>query len=1269
MRKRLTLTILLCLLFATFANAERQEVKAVVNDFALSIEESSPDKTVINFEIGAYDRVPVEINGETFYQISYAEGSNLLIEGEPSLPRICKSIIIPDDAEVQINVLFSEYIDILETPIVPSKGVIFRKTDPASIPYTMGPVYNTSNWYPNRLADLRRPFIMRDYRGTVVELNAFQYNPATKTLRVYTSVTVEVVTIGKSSTNIIENRKSRAKILPQFEQLYQRRFINYEGRAIIQPLPSLSLLRYSSVGEAGDMLIITSDLFHNALLPLKAWKMQKGIRTTIVDISTIGNEETSIKAYIQNFYDNPDNNLGWVLLVGDAAEVAPAYVPIGTSDPSYSKLAGDDDYPDIFIGRFSAESMTDVVTQVTRTIDYEKTPSGTDWFHKATGIASDQGAGIGHDGGEIDKEHMEYIRQDLLGSTYTEVDAIYDPGVSHFTISAAINEGRSFVNYAGHGSTTSWTTGSFGNYYVNNLTNDNMLPLVISVGCINGYFTGTAVSFAETWMRATNEGVATGAIATYMSSINQYWAPPMDAQDEIVDLLVAKEKTSIGGICFNGSCKMIDENGASGVDMFDTWHIFGDPSVLMWTDTPSPLTVYHNLSILHDQTEFNLEVVGEADALCALYANDILYGSAYTDINGLAAMALGQTLPAGQTVTLTVTAFNGLPHIINLDVINSSTALLTYDTYSINDNTGNNNGIADVGESILLGMQLENIGPGDALGVEAILSSSDSYVTINDSYETFGDVLGGYGTSFVADAFDIDIDVNTPDDYNISFHVEMTTPERAAWSSDFSIPIHRPNLGFISVSVNDATGNANNVLDPGETAEIVVSIENTGSGFAGAVTGNLSLTDPFVTVDDADGSFGDLSGDDGTGDNQTDVFIISADPSTLTGYPVTLELELIDINGYTRTVSIDLVVGDREIFYFDDFLVNKGWTGLGGDAEWTIGPVGGGVGSDAYGSPDPEFDTSPGEDNYVLGNDLEPGTGGDYNSQISNTHWVVSPILDCTDYISIQLTYNRWLGVEKAQYDHAYLEAYDGAVWVRIYENTETVDDVAWQEVTFDLSSVADNNPNFKLRFGLGSTDTYWQYCGWNIDDLIVKGYYRGGSGNPAFTYNPESLSATEYQNNFVKDMLHISNSGDAVLRIRFTGSEGWITPPEEIIYIPIDGSADVEVTLNEIGLAAGDHVGTINYSSNERDLRNGTIPVFLTVIPAYLCGDADSNGALNVLDIVYLINDIYKDGPSPDPLESGDVNSDGDLNILDITLIINSIYKEGSDPDCLHKF
>lgn len=63
--------------------------------------------------------------------------------------------------------------------------------------------------------------------------------------------------------------------------------------------------------------------------------------------------------------------------------------------------------------------------------------------------------------------------------------------------------------------------------------------------------------------------------------------------------------------------------------------------------------------------------------------------------------------------------------------------------------------------------------------------------------------------------------------------------------------------------------------------------------------------------------------------------------------------------------------------------------------------------------------------------------------------------------------------------------------------------------------------------------------------------------------------------------------------------------------------------------------------------------------------GDANNDNSLNILDIVYLINFKYKDGPSPVPDEtcSGDADCDCQVNILDAVLLINSLYKSGLPP------
>ncbi|MCP4704525.1 MAG: PKD domain-containing protein [candidate division Zixibacteria bacterium] len=67
-------------------------------------------------------------------------------------------------------------------------------------------------------------------------------------------------------------------------------------------------------------------------------------------------------------------------------------------------------------------------------------------------------------------------------------------------------------------------------------------------------------------------------------------------------------------------------------------------------------------------------------------------------------------------------------------------------------------------------------------------------------------------------------------------------------------------------------------------------------------------------------------------------------------------------------------------------------------------------------------------------------------------------------------------------------------------------------------------------------------------------------------------------------------------------------------------------------------------------------------------CGDVDLTGTVDILDIVFLINNLYKSGPAPNPIELADVNNDVLINILDIVYLINSIYKSGPVPVCSWK-
>ncbi len=545
----------------------------------VSVLKNTPEAVVIQYELGDFVTKPVTIDGEQYVRIYLGKESIIKQRGAPAVPSVNRSIVIPRDAEIAVNVLASEYYDVADIAVVPDKGYISRATNPADVPYTFGDVYETDAFYPAELITPHQPYVMRDERGVLIQLNPFQYNTVSRTLRVYTDVTLEVVKVGPGKVNVLAEGLGR-KTSASFEGIYRNHFVNYVPNEGGSP-------RYDPMGEEGDMLIICYDSWMTNMQPFVDHKNSIGINTTIVGVSTVGNNPTSIKNYIQGVYNG--GNLAFVLLVGDGAEVATPMAGLnyndGSSDPSYAKLSGSDDWPDIIIGRFSAQSEGDVDTQVERTIEYENMPASQQgWYWRGTGVASNQGTG---DDGEDDDEHLDNIRQyQLLPSGYTEVDQIYDDSGTASQVTSAMNAGRGIANYCGHGSATRWSSTGFSSSHVNSLTNDNMLPFICSVACLNGNFDGNTC-FAEAWLRATHDGEPTGAIATYMSSNNQPWDPPMEGQDEFNILLVdpAEPYSTFGGLCFAASCSMMedypgsDQSWGTGPATYNTWHIFGDPSL------------------------------------------------------------------------------------------------------------------------------------------------------------------------------------------------------------------------------------------------------------------------------------------------------------------------------------------------------------------------------------------------------------------------------------------------------------------------------------------------------------------------------------------------------------------------------------------------------------------------------------------------------------------------------------------------------------------
>ncbi|MFC1732459.1 C25 family cysteine peptidase [candidate division KSB1 bacterium] len=851
--RRIIYTALACLLLNNIYGQEwisiiKQQTKQNISESPAQITLLSSDQntSVIRFSFDRFQTIPVKMDRKKAIKLKLKEATPLLYKGAPDLLKITVSIIIPDLDDMQVKVISSNYKDFLNINIAPSKGNLTRDIDPSTIPYSFGSVYSQNTFFPGKLAELRNPYIMRDYRGQTVIVYPFQYNPVTKTLRVYYDITLKVNSKGVPGKNPFIRNLSNSKIDPEFKEVYQSHFLNYKQD------------KYTPLADQGNMLIICYGSFMSAMQPFVNWKNKIGISTEIVNISNVGNStSTAIKSFVTSYYNN--NGLTFLLLVGDAAQIPTINASAGDSDNSYAYITGNDHYPEFFVGRFSAENVAQVQTQVQRTIDYEGYPSiSGGWHSRAIGIASNQGPG---DDNEYDHEHIHNIRTDLLGYTYAScselydgtntgtgwIDAAGDPSAS--MVATDINNGASVISYCGHGSTTSWGTSGFSSSNVNALNNEGMLPFIMSVACINGNFVGNTC-FAEAWLRATNSsGNPTGAIAAHMSTINQSWDPPMEAQDEMIDILTESYNNNIkrtfGGITMNGCMKMNDSYSNSGNDMTDTWTIFGDPSLMLRTDTPMVMTVTHPNTVIVGSSQIFV-ACNVNDAYVSLTINNQIIGTGI--VTGGLALINYTSLSSVDTMTVAVTAYNYIPYFNEIPILPSSGVVMALASYYVNDPSGNNNNEADYGENISLNVSLNNLGVDTAKSVQATLSTSDSNVNITDSVQGWGNILAGI-TSTQNNAYSMSISNMLPDQYHVSFNLNIEDNTSYSWNSVFNMTINAPELSVGSFIVDDSNlGNNDGRIDPGETFDLIVQTSNTGHSNCFNTVSSLSTTNTYLTL-------------------------------------------------------------------------------------------------------------------------------------------------------------------------------------------------------------------------------------------------------------------------------------------------------------------------------------------------------------------------------------------------------------------------------------
>ena len=855
--------LLIVAILATAMLVNSQSVVVIDNqkpqNSSVQIIEENNSGITLKLNVNSYSLSEVQTPNGTEVVVGSSEGINDMGKGMPDVPYFATSVRIPAKGKAIAEIVDANYVTVENISIAPSKGAIKRNIDPSTVPYEYGKCYNADAFVPDVNATNSEAFCIRDVRGTTVRFFPFQYNPVQKQLKVYTEITVKVKFTQQPSEN--ELTTSYEKI-DEFENICRRLFINYGSKT-----------RYTQLqdGHPGRMLIICKDTYQSAMPDFIAWKREKGIETEMVLMSAIGTTAANVQTYITNYFSN-HSDLAYILLVGDGGDV-PSNISSGsgwmaenqTSDNQYAYLVGNDHYADVFIGRFSGQSVADIQNMVRKVINYEKelTTSAT-WLSNAYGSASNEGAGQGHNqghGAESDMEHMGFIQTDLesYGYTVTRVNQVsqqYNYTSDVAATSSAFNNGVGLGCYIGHGETTEWASTGYTNSHVNALTNENKLPFIISVACVNGDFNGNTC-FAEAWLRASKNGNPTGALAFLGSTINQDWNPPMTAQDEMVDIIVesldGNIKRTIGGISFNGFFRMIQDHPSSGNDgdgpnTADTWTIFGDPSTMFRSKTPQEMTISHPEALTVGQGEIEVSSNAEETLIAITREVDgdiVILGAGYANNGTVTIDIVGLDEPC--TVKLTATAYNKVTYQAEIMVIVPEGPYVVNGGYTINDSEGNGNGAADNGETIQLNYTLNNVGVAVANNVNMTISSSSTDVTIGDGSELFGDIAAD-GTTTMENAFSFSVRDGIEDQTVIPMSYSISGDNFDTRSGEFSMTINAPELQIAFVCINDSEGNNNGAFDAGETVKLIFKVSNNGHAPLAAGTARLGCMTEGITI-------------------------------------------------------------------------------------------------------------------------------------------------------------------------------------------------------------------------------------------------------------------------------------------------------------------------------------------------------------------------------------------------------------------------------------
>ena len=1208
----------------------------------------SNDTYQVSFVIDKWNVQPTTLNGTIYNQIIFDNSTVTNKKGWAELPFVSAAIQLSAQKNVDIKITDVEYKDYpLSYPLVPSRGTIYRNQNPNTIPYIIDPASIVDKFYPFETATADEPYIIRDIRGTSVRVYPFQYNSATKTLRVYTKVDVQLIENNSTPVNSLRNENMTP--VKEMIGMYQSLFINFDKS------------RYDlTMAQYGDILVIATARDTAAIRPYIQWKREKGFNVTESVVAT----GTNVKNLIQQSY-NSNNNLLYVEIVGDWADVkVDNSIDNEPVDPKMGCVVGTDNFPDISVGRFSCNNSSQLTIQVNKTINYEKNADlTTGWRDAFAGVGSDQGPG---DDSEYDYIHIQRIYSERLQPklNYATHYENYGANPSASQLAQYINQGVSTIAYCGHGSQTSWGTTGFSNTDINSLTNGAKLPFIVSVACNNGTYDGSGDCFAEAWLKKENGG----AIVTLMSSISQPWNPPMRGEDYFYDILgggfdysqyqgqngiiTTEQRTTWGSIAVNAACLMLTESQESeDIETAHTWCTFGDASIQLRTKLPISITSSNNVVLtgIPYTTTINSSDGPVANALVCISQNGQYY-SGTTDNNGN--VTINSNILPGP-VLLVVTAFNATTIYENIDCISPDGPYLIYNSYQLD---GDN--VLSYGETTGMSITMKNVGNDPTVGNTTVtISCNDPLLTINNSTVTYGLIAPNETQTQSGFNMTVSPEIENGHSFNITV---MAANSDTTWQSTLHLTAYKPVLAYSGMTWDGS-------YTPGQTLNLVVTAINNGGFPVSNVSGTVTTASNYVTINGATQNFGNIAA--GATAQATYSVTISADcPETEV---INFAINLTGDNG-AITGSGDFQISNSCNIQFDlTDSYGDGWNG----ASLVV--------SFSDGSPSQTLTVSSGHTaQYIM--EVNSGTvvsltwqSGSYDSECS---FVVSyQESGATIYQSngtlvagLLTSFTMDCGVTCSGVSN--LKAIAGGSGTMNVTWTAPEGSVVSYNVYRDNVLVA--NVTVPSYTDTNLPDATYTYCVEPIYADGCIGMLFCAEGVCGDFYNMLTTGTSEvtlcsgiiyddggpdanYSNNCDGIMIvHASTTG---AKVHLSGS--YVTENNyDKLYI-YDGEGTSGTLLGTfmgtgtLDVTSTGSTLTLHFTSDNSVNKAGfALTVACEGGVSTLLGDANNDNLVNIADVAAVVAYMMEQNPSPFILTNADINSDGIINVIDIQGIINII-------------